>query len=179
MRALPLALATLLLVGPAPAQEPDSAEEYQNLAGRFHQLVTRRPRKGTGFDLLYRFYLDAGKLDELQAHYEQAIADDPQAAAAHIVLGLIYERRGRLDEALQTYRRAGQLTPDDYYPDYLLGILQSRQHRYDRAMRAFEGACPAGAVGDDHSSGQHSAAVRTGCLRRVRGCTRAGLADRE
>jgi len=134
------ALVSLFVVS-ALAQQPSTSEkQFEELANRYHLVLSRRPTKGTAFDRMYELYLDAGKLDELTTRYETAVADNPEELASRILLALVDERRGRLDEALQSWSRARELAGNDYYPDYESAILLARQHRYDEAIATFEQA---------------------------------------
>ncbi|NOX53366.1 MAG: tetratricopeptide repeat protein, partial [Planctomycetes bacterium] len=143
------AAATVLILGfaflamaaePVPRPAGTADQQFQKLAQRYHQVLSQRPRKGTALDLLYRHYLDAGKLDELVAHYERRVREEPKDAGAQIILGLICERRGRFQQALEAFGRAAKLAPDDYYPDYAAAQLLVRLHQDEQAIAAFQRA---------------------------------------
>lgn len=132
----------LTLVGTlrVTGQETVDAERFSSIAKRFHLVLERRPRKGATFDLLYRHYLDAGKLDELETHYEQLAKQQPNHAATQLVLGLVYERRGRPAEALVSIQKAAKLAEDDAYPEHAAAMLLVRQYRHDEAIEALQRA---------------------------------------
>ena len=112
-----------------------AAKKFEAIAKRYHSLIERRPRKGTAFDLLYRHYLDAGKLDDLYKRYTTLKTDEPDNAAAQLVYGLLAERRGQNTEALEAYESAGKLNEDDFYSLYYRGLLLSKLHVDDEAIK--------------------------------------------
>ena len=139
MRRFLLAATLVALLYPMTAvAQSDDADRFGMLSQRYHRLLTQRPRHGTAFDLLYRHYLDAGKLSELVAHYEQLLADEPRSTAARMMFGLVCERRGRLEEALEAFHEAAGLAEDDFYPQYAKAMLLVRLHRQEEAIEAFE-----------------------------------------
>ena len=142
MRRIPVVIALLsaIVCSTALAQESASDGKFQVLAKRYQTLLARRARKGTAFDMLYRHYLDAGKLDDLVAHYQQQVKQQPDSAADHLVLALIHERGGRVAAAHALFEKAAQLAPDDFYPEYASALLLVRQYRPDDAVKAFERA---------------------------------------
>lgn len=142
MRRIPIIFALLSTVvwSMASAQEFPSDGKFQALAKRYQTLLSRRPRKGTAFDMLYRHYLDAGQLDALVAHYEKQTKNRPDDVADHIVLALIHERGGRLEAALSLFERSAKLSPKDFYPEYASAVLMVRQYRPADAVKAFERA---------------------------------------
>lgn len=148
----PVAL-SLLLTATAQSDDPppktpaanaadgdaDSATEdkqFVAVADRYWKILRSRPRRDTAFDLWYRHYLDAGKLDDLLKTVQTQALDKPNDYAAQLLLGLVFERRGQDAEALAAYSDAEQLAADNYYPRYLRGTLLARQQRPDEAAAA-------------------------------------------
>ena len=116
------------------AQESDADKRFTAIAKRYHRVVARRPRKGTAFDLLYRHYLDAGRLEELVKHYQTQTKDDAKDAASQMVLGMVYERRGRLQDALKHVQLAVKAEPKSFYPKYAAALLMVRQYQRREAI---------------------------------------------
>lgn len=122
------------------ASEDGEARKFELQARRYHQLLMRRPRRGTGFDLVFRLYLDAGRLDELVKYYEEEIVQSPKNPAPRIITGLLHERRGRFDDALKAFDSASQLIPNDFYVHYYKATILQRLHRHKEAIAAFDEA---------------------------------------
>ena len=116
-----------------------SAEDrqFQTVADRYWKILQARPRRDTAFDLWYRHYIDAGKLDDLVQTVQQQATAKPENLAAQLLLGLVLERRGQDVEALAAYSAAEQLAADNYYPAFLRGAVLARQQRPDEAATAF------------------------------------------
>ena len=110
------------------AEDELAAKKFAAIAKRYHSLITRRPRKGTGLDLLYRHYLDAGKLDELYQHYADLQKNETDNAAAQLIHGLLSERRGQNNIALEAYEKAAKLNAEDFYALYYRGMLLAKLH---------------------------------------------------
>lgn len=128
-----LLLATSAAIG--QAQIEDDAE-FDRLAGRYWQILERRPRKGTAFDLWYRHYLQADRLDELEQRIEGAIESQPEAPEPQLLQGVFHERERRPAEALLAYEAAERRGPDDYYAPYCRGLVLFGQQQYSDASKA-------------------------------------------
>ncbi|MBM83683.1 MAG: hypothetical protein CMJ78_24250 [Planctomycetaceae bacterium] len=120
-------------LAPARADEAiDRSEEeeaFQSKAARYQKVLSRRPRQGTAFDLLYRHYLDAGRVDELIEHYQRSVKENAEDAAPHLLLGLVLQRRSRDDEALAELSKAIEFSKESFHPRYYKAMLLGRLHR--------------------------------------------------
>ena len=121
---------------PTAEESPQDLSRFNSLAARYREVLQRRPRRGTAFDLWYGHYLDAGKLDELVSSLKQEIDGSPEDPTVHILLGLVAERRGIENEAAAAFARAEKLAPDNYYPPLLRASLLARQLKFDEAALA-------------------------------------------
>src|SRR5687767_11953323 len=74
-------------------------KQFQALADRYWKILQARPRRDTAFDLWYRHYLDAGKLEELVQIVRKNAEAKAQDANAQLLLGIVLERRGEEEEA--------------------------------------------------------------------------------
>jgi tetratricopeptide (TPR) repeat protein len=119
--------------------EPDR-NEFGTLAERYHQILVKRPSRGATFDLWYRHYLDAGRLEELFRRVEDGAGRKPDDYAAQMLLGLVEERRGRDDQAVQAYEHAQRIEPKRFEPPFLRGLLLARLSRIDEAAGALNEA---------------------------------------
>ncbi len=99
--------AAFLLVGVSASSwgqdDADDVAKFEVIAKRYQSVLLRQPRRGTAFDLLYRHYLDAGKVDELSRFYEALTRKEPRNASAFLVFALVQERRGRDEDAIQAF----------------------------------------------------------------------------
>lgn len=136
-----------LAAGPEPAPDaelentqPADTAQFETTARRYWKIVQTRPRRGAAFDLWYRHYLDAGKLDELAKTVDEQAQAKPGDLPAQLLLGLVCERRGEDEKALAAFSSASQLAPQDYYPLLLKGTLLARLVRLDDAATALEQA---------------------------------------
>lgn len=113
---------------------------FETIAQRYWTILKRRPRRGTSFDLWYRHYLDAGKLDELLELVTKETEQNSKSAGAQVLLGLVRERRGDDELAVDCYAAAVKLAPKDYYPVSLLGTLHARRFEFDESATALSEA---------------------------------------
>jgi superkiller protein 3 len=129
----------LLLCAVSPVfSHQDQHSEFDTLADRYWQLLQERPQFGTTFDLWYRHYLDAGRLDDLQERIDRYAEQNPARAPAQLLRGLVKQRQGDLDEAALCYRLAEKLDPTLHYPPYALAQLLERAERFEEAIAAYK-----------------------------------------
>src|SRR5579862_8798676 len=78
-------------INQSSASEPEDRAEFDTRARRYHEILVKRPNRGATFDLWYRHYLDAGRLDELDRQVEDDARNHPGDLAAQMLLGLVLE----------------------------------------------------------------------------------------
>lgn len=109
---------------------------FDKLAARYELILRRNPRPGTTFDLWYRLYLDAGRLDELARHVAGLVEAAPEDGHVWLMQGLVAERGGDHALAVSAYRRAESLLGDQPGPSQLLGEAAARQGDFETAIAA-------------------------------------------
>ena len=124
-KALPWALACLLLVGcqAGPIPEPAEPQNVSRLAELYTQL-------GIG-------YLREGKYDIASRRLNRALELEPKYAAAHHAMALLQEQLKQPKEAELHYRRAIALAPTDSEALNNYGRFLCTQGRIDEAEKHF------------------------------------------
>ncbi|MCO6455168.1 MAG: hypothetical protein J5I93_07700 [Pirellulaceae bacterium] len=116
----------------APADDP----QFEKLAARYELILRRNPRPGTTFDLWYRLYLDAGRLDQLTRHAASLVEAAPEDGNVWLIQGLVAERTGDHALAVSAYQKAESLLADKPGPSQLLGEAAARQGDLETAIAA-------------------------------------------
>ena len=103
-------------------------------------MLSRKPKEGSTFDRLYRFYLEGNGLDAMVADYQAEAETKPDDPNVQLILGHIYKRLGKDADAVTTYQRAVELTPDNYYPHFALGQVYAILLQHENAISALKQA---------------------------------------
>ena len=117
----------------------DAADD-EKIIERYKLMLSRKPKEGSTFDRLYRFYLEGNGLDAMVADYQAEAETKPDDPNVQLILGHIYKRLGKDADAVTTYQRAVELTPDNYYPHFALGQVYAILLQHENAISALKQA---------------------------------------
>jgi tetratricopeptide (TPR) repeat protein len=120
---VPLALAFVILPGPAGAASFQQSEKAPTESAGYHFLVARHLE-------------DAGKIDEAIAALNQALQLEPESAEIRAELATVYARQNRAIDAIDTAEEALKFDPGNREANRLLGSIYSALADQKRPIRA-------------------------------------------
>jgi tetratricopeptide (TPR) repeat protein len=94
-------------------QQARAAGRHAEAVSHFERALSLAPESTMILSELARAELDAGRLEQAEAHVRQALAIEGSEAGWHALLGEVLEARGALTEAADAFIRADSLMPND------------------------------------------------------------------
>jgi tetratricopeptide (TPR) repeat protein len=131
---LPAAESDDQTVTAASTVEPPNAK-----AGKYHDVLLRRPRPDYLFDRFVDAWLIDGSLDQLES-FLRGRADAGAETADQLLLAFFYSKGGRDVEAQQTFARAAEMAPDHPAVFYHQAKVAARLLDVETAIASLERA---------------------------------------
>jgi len=157
-RALPAALAVVVLLGPGCPAPQDAGpseqvvrhnslgtaylgqQKWADAEAEFRQAVALAPDEALPLNNIAVALVQVGEIDRAEASLRSALELDPDNPYAHYNLGLLFKNQGEFESAAVHFETVAAIDPGDLLTQYNLGIVLSRLGRDDEARQAFERA---------------------------------------
>ncbi len=124
-----------------------AANQEEQVAQRYLELLLKNPRKGTAFDRFFEYHQERGTAGDIAAILrseaaQQSLGADAQHARWTLV-GLLESKLGSNADAIESYLKAVKLSPSHSLPSFYLGQCYLLVGESSLAVEAFEQAIKA------------------------------------
>ena len=126
-------------ISPDESSEAAEFEKERIAAGKFLELLKRRPRLGTAFDKVYGFHVSNGTLEQLASELAKEAAEKNNGNL-WLILGMLESQRGQDSQAVAALEQAVKLLPTDPMASYYLGKSLILLGQTEQAAGAFQQA---------------------------------------
>ena len=114
------------------------AEEPSAKAGKYHEILRKRPSSGYVFDRFYDTWLDTGTSAELEKYLSKAA--ESGKANDHLLLAYYYLRQGKELEALKLYQTSIKGDPTNSKLRLQKAKLEAQLLNFDGALKDLDAA---------------------------------------